>query len=41
MIQAPETGEFVEIVPADLGSDFAGAVDVSPRIAAQVAGTSV
>jgi cell wall-associated NlpC family hydrolase len=41
MIQAPEPGEFVEIVPVDLGSDFAGAVDVSPRIAAQVVGTSV
>jgi hypothetical protein len=41
MIQAPEPGEFVEIVPVDLGSEFAGAVDVSPRIAAQVAGTSV
>jgi len=41
MLQAPEPGEFVEIVPADLGSDFAGAVDVSPRIAAQVAATSV
>jgi peptidoglycan DL-endopeptidase CwlO len=41
MLQAPEPGEFVEIVPVDLGSDFAGAVDVSPRIAAQVAATSV
>jgi cell wall-associated NlpC family hydrolase len=41
MLQAPEPGEFVEIVPVDLGSDFAGAVDVSPRIAAQAAATSV
>jgi peptidoglycan DL-endopeptidase CwlO len=41
MLQAPEPGEFVEIVPVDLGSGFAGAVDVSPRIAAQVAATSV
>ncbi len=41
MLQAPEPGEFVEIVPVDLGNDFAGAVDVSPRIAAQVAATSV
>ena len=40
-LQAPEPGGFVEIVPVDLGSDFAGAVDVSPRIAAQVAATSV
>ncbi len=41
MLQAPEPGEYVEIVPVDLGSDFAGAVEVSPRIAAQVAATSV
>ena len=41
MLQAPEPGEFVEIVPVDLGSDFAGAVDVSPRIAAHAAATSV
>jgi len=41
MLQAPEPGEFVEIVPVDLGSDFAGAVDVSPSIAAQAAATSV
>jgi hypothetical protein len=41
MIQAPQPGEYVEIVPVDLGSDFAGAIGVSPRIAAQVAATSV
>jgi cell wall-associated NlpC family hydrolase len=41
MLQAPEPGEFVEIVPVDLGSDFAGAVDVSPSIAAHAAATSV
>ena len=41
MIQAPEPGMNVEIVPVDLGSGFAGAVDVSPAVAAQVAATSV
>ncbi len=41
MIQAPEPGMNVEVVPVDLGSEFAGAVDVSPAVAAQVAGTSV
>jgi len=41
MIQAPEPGMNVEIVPADLGSGFAGAIDVSPAVAAQVAATSV
>jgi cell wall-associated NlpC family hydrolase len=41
MIQAPEPGMNVEIVPVDLGSEFAGAVDVSPAVAAQVAATSV
>ena len=41
MIQAPEPGMNVEIVPVDLGSGFAGAIDVSPAIAAQVAATSV
>ena len=41
MIQAPEPGMDVEIVPVDLGSGFAGAVDVSPAIASQVAATSV
>jgi cell wall-associated NlpC family hydrolase len=41
MIQAPEPGMDVEIVPVDLGSGFAGAIDVSPAVAAQVAATSV
>ena len=41
MIQAPEPGMDVEIVSVDLGSGFAGAVDVSPAVAAQVAATSV
>jgi cell wall-associated NlpC family hydrolase len=41
MIQAPEPGMNVEIVPVDLGSDFAGAIKVSPAVAAQVAATSV
>jgi cell wall-associated NlpC family hydrolase len=41
MIQAPEPGMNVEVVPVDLGSGFAGAVDVSPAVAAQVAATSV
>jgi peptidoglycan DL-endopeptidase CwlO len=37
MIQAPEPGENVEIVPAGFGSEFAGAVRVDPRTAAAVA----
>jgi cell wall-associated NlpC family hydrolase len=37
MIQAPEPGEDVQIVPVALGSEFAGVVRVSPAIAAQVA----
>jgi peptidoglycan DL-endopeptidase CwlO len=37
MIQAPEPGLDVEIVPADFGSGFAGAVAVYPRVAAAVA----
>jgi peptidoglycan DL-endopeptidase CwlO len=41
MEQAPEPGEDVEIVPVDLGSGFAGAIEVSPKVAAQVAATSV
>src|SRR5690242_4857707 len=41
MIQAPEPGMNVEIVPVDLGRGFAGAIDVSPAVAAQVAATSV
>jgi cell wall-associated NlpC family hydrolase len=38
MIQAPQPGLRVQIVPADFGSQFAGAIRVSPRIAAAAAG---
>jgi len=38
MIQAPEPGQNVEIVPADVGSEFAGAIRVNPAQAAAVAG---
>jgi hypothetical protein len=41
MIQAPEPGMDVEVVPLDLGSEFAGAVDVSLRVAATVAASPV
>jgi cell wall-associated NlpC family hydrolase len=37
MIQAPEPGLDVEVVPVALGSEFAGAVRVDPKIAAEVA----
>ena len=37
MIQAPEPGEYVQVVPADFGSEFAGAVRVNPTQAAAVA----
>jgi cell wall-associated NlpC family hydrolase len=37
MLQAPQPGENVEIVPVDLGSGFAGAVAVSPAVAAAAA----
>ncbi|HEY3879773.1 MAG TPA: C40 family peptidase [Trebonia sp.] len=37
MIQAPHTGEDVEVVPAAFGSEFAGAVRVSPAQAASAA----
>ena len=37
MIQAPEPGLDVEIVAADFGSGFAGAVQIYPRVAASVA----
>jgi cell wall-associated NlpC family hydrolase len=37
MIQAPEPGKDVEVVPASLGSEFAGAVRVSQAQAASVA----
>jgi peptidoglycan DL-endopeptidase CwlO len=38
MIQAPEPGLDVEVVPADFGPEFAGAIQVDPRVAAAVAG---
>jgi peptidoglycan DL-endopeptidase CwlO len=41
MIQAPEPGENVQVVPVALGSEFAGVVQVSPRIAAAVAASPV
>ena len=37
MIQAPEPGLDVEVVPADFGSEFAGAIRVDPARAAAVA----
>jgi cell wall-associated NlpC family hydrolase len=37
MIQAPEPGMDVEVVPADFGTEFAGAVRVNPAQAATVA----
>ncbi len=38
MLQAPEPGMNVEIVTADFGAGFAGAVRVDPRLSAAVAG---
>jgi cell wall-associated NlpC family hydrolase len=38
MIQAPQPGLRVQVVPANLGAQFAGAIRVSPRIAAAIAG---
>jgi cell wall-associated NlpC family hydrolase len=38
MIQAPQPGMNVQIVPASFGSQFAGAIRVYPRIAAALAG---
>jgi cell wall-associated NlpC family hydrolase len=37
MIEAPEPGKFVQVVPADFGSEFAGAIRVNPAQAAAVA----
>jgi cell wall-associated NlpC family hydrolase len=37
MIQAPEPGMDVEVVPADFGTEFAGAIRISPAQAAAVA----
>jgi cell wall-associated NlpC family hydrolase len=41
MIQAPQPGMDVQIVPASFGSEFAGAIRVYPRIAAALAGSPV
>jgi len=38
MIQAPQPGLRVQVVPANFGPQFAGAIKVSPPIAAEVAG---
>jgi cell wall-associated NlpC family hydrolase len=40
MIEAPRPGEYVQVVPADLGGGFAGAVRVNPAQAARVAGVA-
>jgi peptidoglycan DL-endopeptidase CwlO len=40
MLQAPQPGEYVETVPADFGSEFAGAIQVYPAVAAAVAARS-
>ncbi len=37
MIQAPQPGMTVEVVPVELGSQFAGAIQVNPRVATQEA----
>ena len=39
MIQAPEPGMNVEVVPANIGPEFAGAIRVVPALAAAVAGS--
>ena len=41
MLQAPQPGQDVEVVRADFGSGFAGAVRVDPRVAAAVAANPV
>jgi cell wall-associated NlpC family hydrolase len=38
MIQAPQPGQSVEVVPVTFGSGFAGAVQVEPRVAGSVPG---
>jgi peptidoglycan DL-endopeptidase CwlO len=40
MLQAPEPGMDVEIVKADFGAGFAGAIRIFPKVAAQVAGNA-
>jgi peptidoglycan DL-endopeptidase CwlO len=37
MIQAPEPGQNVQVVPANFGTQFAGAVQVDPRLATEAA----
>jgi len=37
MIQAPQPGQRVQMVPANFGSQFAGAIRVYPQLAAGVA----
>jgi hypothetical protein len=37
MVQAPEPGKDVEVVPADFGFGYAGAVRVDPQLAAAAA----
>ena len=39
MIQAPETGENVEVVPADTGSEFAWAIRADPGAGRPVVGS--
>ncbi len=41
MLQAPEPGMNVQVVKADFGAGFAGAIRVYPRVAAAVAGSPV
>jgi cell wall-associated NlpC family hydrolase len=38
MIQAPQPGQYVEVVPVTFGSGFAGAVQVEPQVAGSVQG---
>ncbi len=38
MIQAPQPGQNVEVVPVDFGSGFAGVVQVRPQVAVSIAG---
>jgi hypothetical protein len=38
MLQAPEPGQDVQVVPAIFGGGFAGAIAVYPHVAAAVAG---
>ena len=40
MLQAPEPGMDVEIVKADFGAGFAGAIRIFPKVAADVAGNA-